>query len=67
MLLLPLTPPFIYLKMKKIKGPKMDSLFHFSLSLAIKGPKMDSLFTFTFTFTSTGVEVDSGDGSALYE
>ena len=33
MLLLPLTPPLIYLKLKKIKGPKMDSL---------------SLFTFTF-------------------
>ena len=29
MLLLPLTPPLIYLKLKKIKGPKMDSLFHF--------------------------------------
>merc|ERR1712115_48326 len=36
MLLLPLTPPLIYLKLKKIKGPKMDSLFHFH-------------FTFTFT------------------
>ena len=32
MLLLPLTPPLIYLKLKKIKGPKMDSLFT-SLSL----------------------------------
>ena len=29
MLLLPKTPPLIYLKLKKIKGPKMDSLFHF--------------------------------------
>ena len=26
MLLLPLTPPLIYLKLKKFKGPKMDSL-----------------------------------------
>ena len=36
MLLLPLTPPLIYLKLKKIKGPKMDSLFfHFTpLSLS---------------------------------
>ena len=36
MLLLPPTPPLIYLKLKKIKGPKMDSLFfHFtSLSLS---------------------------------
>ena len=34
MLFLPKTPPLIYLKLKKIKGPKMDSLFfHFSLSL----------------------------------
>ena len=31
MLLLPLTPPLIYLKLKKIKGPKMDSLFFTSL------------------------------------
>jgi len=33
MLFLPKTPPLIYLKLKKIKGPKMDSLslFHFSL------------------------------------
>ena len=38
MLLLPLTPPLIYLKLKKIKGPKTHSL-HFH-------------FTFTFTFTS---------------
>merc|ERR1712035_241602 len=29
MLLLPLTSSLIYLKLKKIKGPKMDSLFHF--------------------------------------
>merc|ERR1712074_8109 len=29
MLLLPLTPFLTYLKLKKIKGPKMDSLFHF--------------------------------------
>ena len=29
MLLLPLTPPLIYLKLKKIKGPKTHSLFHF--------------------------------------
>ena len=29
MLLLPLTSPLIYLKLKKIKGPKMDSL-HFT-------------------------------------
>merc|ERR1712079_144260 len=35
MLLLPLTPPLIYLKLKKFKGPKMDSLhFTFSQSLA---------------------------------
>ena len=26
MLLLPLTPPLIYLKLKRFKGPKMDSL-----------------------------------------
>ena len=38
MLLLPLTPPLIYLKLKRFKGPKMDFTF----------------FTFfTFTFTST--------------
>ena len=36
MLLLPLTSPLIYLKLKKIKGPKMDSLH----------------FTFTFTSLS---------------
>ena len=29
MLLLPQTPTLIYLKLKKNKGPKMDSLFHF--------------------------------------
>ena len=48
MLLLPLTPPLIYLKLKKIKGPKMDSLFslHFT-------------FTFTFTFTIKEEEVAS--------
>ena len=34
MLLLPLTPPLIYLKLKKIKGPKMDSLFSLSQALA---------------------------------
>ena len=32
MLLLPLTPPLIYLKLKRFKGPKTDH-FHFSLSL----------------------------------
>ena len=37
MLFLPKTPPLIYLKLKKIKGPKMDSLF----------------FTFHFHFTFT--------------
>ena len=31
MLLLPLTPPLIYLKLKKFKGPKMDSLFFYKL------------------------------------
>merc|ERR1719204_34576 len=30
MLLLPLTPPLIYLKLKRFKGPKMDSLFSLS-------------------------------------
>merc|ERR1712030_213415 len=42
MLLLPLTPPLLYLKLNKIKGPKMHSLFTFT-------------FTFTslhFHFTS---------------
>ena len=35
MLLLPLTPSLIYLKLKRFKGPKMDFTFslHFSLSL----------------------------------
>merc|ERR1711973_328872 len=31
MLLLPLTPPLIYLKLKRFKGPKMDSPFFTSL------------------------------------
>ena len=31
MVLLPKTPLLTYLKTKKFKGPKMDSLFHFSL------------------------------------
>ena len=60
MLLLPLTPPLIYLKLKKFKGPKMDSLhfftFHFSLSLfslAIKnkGSPKNYFHFFTFHFS----------------
>ena len=47
MLLLPKIPPPTYLKIKKIKGPKMDSLsLHFSLH-------------FTFHFTTRRKEVDS--------
>ena len=30
MLLLPKTPPLTYPNMKRFKGPKMDSLFHFT-------------------------------------
>ena len=42
MLLLPLTPSLIYLKLKKIKGPKMDSLFT-SLSLSLHKHSLRSL------------------------
>ena len=50
----PYPPHLIYLKLKKIKGSKMDSL---SLSL----------FTSLSLSQARKEEVDSGDGSALYE
>ena len=37
MLLLPLTLPLIYLKLKKIKGPKTHSLFTFHFHSQYKG------------------------------
>ena len=38
MLLLPLTPPLIYLKLKKIKEPKMASLFFTSQQFYMGNP-----------------------------
>merc|ERR1712115_86043 len=49
MLLLPPTPPLIYLKLKKIKGPKMDSLhFHFHFTFTFTSLSLH--FTFTINF-----------------
>ena len=44
MLLYPKTPPLIYLKLKKIEGPKMDSLFFHFPQLHLTS-KVDPNFT----------------------